>query len=526
MTALDILATGTDSPRKQRMLLQGLQKGPNRSVITTPNLSTFPQVDIPRGQSSILDSPKQIHLLGVGGAGVSGAARLLDAMGHSLTGFDREASDFSKPLEAEGIAIAYGDSNVAALPEGTQLVIRSAAVGDSDPQVVSAREKGITIMKYADVLGWMSRRFSVLGVAGTHGKTTSSWMLYHAMSGIDSLLADSDPQTRTGVLVGGLHGELRINAVAPEGSGPLVLEACEYDRTFLRIDPKGALITNVEADHLDYYGDLAAIHQAFACFASQVSSDGLLVVGSQVPDVVAESASCEVWRLGKEIQVETHNQRRGMSTFSVKGPGWNLSRVRLSVPGNFNVENAAVALSLAMGLAQRKGLDLQQAAEAAARGIQAFTGTVRRFESWGTPGGVELVHDYAHHPTEVRVTLETARRTMPGKPIHVLFQPHQHSRTARFLHDFVDALQGAARVVVADVYGARAHIDVNTAGAGELVDALIEAGVPAVRGGDLRQSSATFAHGLNGVCGALILGAGDIDGIKDELRNELALRCS
>ncbi|MDF1838664.1 MAG: Mur ligase family protein [Planctomycetota bacterium] len=495
-------------------------------MINSPTLSKLPRVDIPRGQSSLLDTPRKIHLLGVGGAGVSGAARLLDALGHTLTGYDREASAFSKPLEDAGFAIVYGASNVATLPEGTQLVIRSAAVGDDDPQVVRARERGLPIMKYAEVLGWMSRRFSVLGVAGTHGKTTSSWMLHHAMSGIDRLLADSDPQTRTGVLVGGLHSQLRINAVAPEGSGSLVLEACEYDRTFLRLDPSGAVITNVEADHLDYYGDLAAIHKAFACFASQVSSEGLLVVGGQVPDVVAESASCEVWKLGRELQVETHNQRRGHSTFSLKGPGWNLKRVQLAVPGNFNVENAAGALALAMGLAQRKGLDMEQAAEVASRGVQAFTGTVRRFESWGTPGGVEVVHDYAHHPTEVRVTLDTARRTMPGKPIHVLFQPHQHSRTARFLHDFADALNGAARVVVADVYGARTHIDNTGAGAGDLVDALIAAGVPAVRGGDLAQSVVTFAHGLTGVCGALILGAGDIDGIKDELRNELALRCS
>ncbi len=508
------------------MLLRALQKGPNRTVLTTLTLQTNPQVDIPRGETTFLDSPKRIHLVGVGGAGVSGAARLLHALGHSLTGYDREASAFSKPLEAEGLSIVYGTSSVASLPEGTQVLIRSAAVGDSDPQVVRAREWGIPVIKYAEVLGWMSGRYSVLGVAGTHGKTTSSWMLHHAMSGIDRLLAEKDPQTRTGVLVGGLHGKLRINAVPPEGSGSLVLEACEYDRTFLRLNPKGAMITNVEADHLDYYGDLAAIHKAFACFASQVHSEGLLIVGSQVPEVVAESASCEVWQLGKELQVETHNQRRGMSTFSLKGPGWLLPHMRLSVPGNFNVENAAGALALAMGLAGRRGLDMTKAAAAAAKGLRGFTGTVRRFESWGTPGGVELVHDYAHHPTEVSVTMDTARRTMPGKPIHVLFQPHQHSRTARFLHDFVKSLDGAARVVVADVYGARAHIDSTAAGAPELVDALIAAGIPAVRGGNLEQSTDTFLFGLTGVCGALILGAGDIDTIKDELQTQLAVRCS
>ncbi|MCA9003060.1 MAG: hypothetical protein KDB61_14140, partial [Planctomycetes bacterium] len=399
------------------------------------------------------------------------------------------------------------------LPEDVEIVIRSAAVGDDDPQVMVARERGLPVWKYAEFLGWLGHSLPVLAVAGTHGKTTSSWMLHHAMSGVDRLMGEG--ATRTGILVGGLHQQLRINAVAPEGPGSLVLEACEYDRTFLRLNPTGAIITNVEADHLDYYGDLAAIHKAFACFASQISSTGLLVVGSQVPDVVVEAAECDVWRIGKELVVETRNQRRGLSTFSLKGPGWNISRVQLALPGNFNVENAAGALALTMGLAQRRGLDLTRAAELASIGIQSFTGTVRRFESWGTHGGVEVVHDYAHHPTEVRVTLDTARRTMPGKPIHVLFQPHQYSRTARFLHEFADSLRGAARVVVADVYGARAHIDHTSAGADELVEALIHAGVPAVRGGDLLRSTETFAHGLKGVCGGLVLGAGDIDGIQD-----------
>ncbi|HPF15005.1 MAG TPA: Mur ligase family protein [Planctomycetota bacterium] len=493
--------------------------GHNMPVNTPSALDPLPQVRIPRGNAFVLDSPKQVHLLGAGGAGVSGAARLLFAQGHTLTGHDRERSPFSEPLESVGVRIRYGDSQAGLLPERTQVVVRSAAIGDSDPQVIEARRRGLQVLKYAEILGWLSQRYRVLAAAGTHGKTTSSWMLYHALQGVESMRG-------AGALVGGMHGDLRVNAIPPQGEGVLVVEACEYDRSFLRMQPRGAIITNVEADHLDYYGDLDAIHEAFACFASRVSTEGLLVLGSQVPEVVEQSAGCETWRLGREVQVEIQNKRGGRYTFGLKGPGWNLPRVRLAVPGSFNVENAALALALAMGRAQRKGLDLRVAGEGVADSIASFRGAARRFESWGTVGGVEMVHDYAHHPTEVRVTLEAARRTMPGKPIHVLFQPHQHSRTARFLNDFVDALHGAARVVVADVYGARAHIDVQAAGSQDLVDRLIAAGIPAVHGGSPAQSASTLAAGLQGACAALILGAGDIDGIQHELRSELALRCA
>ncbi len=484
-----------------------------------PQPSQLPDFQIPSRRGFVLDGAKRVHLLGAGGAGVSGAARLLLNQGHKLSGYDRGRSPFSEPLESIGVQIRYGDSNASSLPEGVQVVIRSAAIPDTDPQVVLARERNLPILKYADVLHWLSQMHRVLAVAGTHGKTSTSWLLHHALKGVEGMQG-------SGALVGGMHGKLRVNAIPPTGDCPLVLEACEYDRTFLRIQPRGAVITNVEADHLDYYGDLGKIHEAFARFALLVSSGGLLVVGDKVPEMVEEAAVCETWRLGRELQVEMLNQHQGMSTFRLKGPGWNIPKIRMGVPGIFNVENAALAAGLAMGRAARRGLDLTVSGNAIAQSIGEFGGAARRFESWGTVGGVEIVHDYAHHPTEVAVTLDAARRVMPGKPIHVLFQPHQHSRTARFLDEFVQSLKGAARVVVADVYGARAHIDGQAAGAKELVEGLVSVGIPAVHGGSPSQSASTLAAGLQGVSAALVLGAGDIDGIQHELRSALALRCA
>jgi UDP-N-acetylmuramate--alanine ligase len=206
------------------------------------------------------------------------------------------------------------------------------------------------------------------------------------------------------------------------------------------------------------------------------------------------------------------------------GPGFAVEALELGVPGRFNVDNASLALGLVVGLVSREWrLGPQFAGACAARGIAGYRGSLRRFEPWGEVGGIPVIHDYAHHPTEVRVTLEAARRVFPGRPLHVLFQPHQHSRTARFLDDFVASLRGAERVVVSDVYGARAHIDgENLAGAPELVGGLIASGVAAVHGGERSSSARAAIAGLTRNCALLVLGAGDIVDVKDELLEQLA----
>lgn len=473
--------------------------------------------------TSIADLPRRIHLLGAGGAGLSGAALILHAHGHDVSGQDRADSNFVTDLRSRGIDVVLGDSTAAMLPEDVQLVARSAAIGLDDPQVRAALARGIPVLKYAELLGKIGPARRTLAIAGTHGKTTTSWMTYHALRGIAEAAGRNGGAP--GALIGGTCRTVNANAVAPEPKGWFACEACEYDRSFLQISPEGAIVTNVEPDHLDYYGTLAAIEEAFARFVDRIHPDGLLVVGRDVPDRVVAASPCNVWRLGRELHIDLLGESHGFFRFRLRGPGWATPMVTLNVPGSFNVDNAALALGLSIGLAARHdGIDAEDAAAAAARTLHRYKGAMRRFEPWGTVGGVEVIHDYAHHPTEVRVTLEAARRTLPGKPLHVLFQPHQHSRTARFLEDFVEALRGADRVVVADVYGARAHIDSTSAGAPELVTRLNKAGVDAVLGGDPSSSVKKLCERLPAGGAALILGAGDIDLAKNELLEELALR--
>lgn len=464
--------------------------------------------------------PARVHLLGAGGAGVSGAALLLHRMGVEVTACDLAESEHTRMLREQGVPIEVGDAACARLPEDAELLVRSAAVPTSDPVVGAAAARGLGVLKYSELLGRVAPVGRTLAVAGTHGKTSTSWMLHHALTGI----ADH-AGPRPGAVVGGISVSLGVNAVSPELGGWFTAEACEYDRSFLNLAPRGALITNVEADHLDYFGDLDAIKSAFARFADRIHPDGLLVVGEDVPRSIEDVARCRVWRLGRDLKVQLLGERNGHFTMSLVGPEFHLPGVTLAVPGRFSVDNAALALGLAVDLAGASGgLEPSEAARHAARGLEQYVGCRRRFERWGRVGGVEVVHDYAHHPTEVRVTLEAARRVLPGRPLHVLFQPHQYSRTSRFLREFAESLRFADRVVVCDVYGARTHIDGEyTAGSQELVSEVRALGVEAAAGGSLQGSIEALAQGLPGDAAVLVLGAGDIGGIRYELLERLAL---
>ena len=470
--------------------------------------------------------PKRVHLLGAGGAGVSGLGRILAARGVKVSGHDRARSPMLAALSELGLAITLGDSAARHLPADAELVVRSAAIPEDDPQLRAALGRGTPVWKYAEALGRLCPAGRTLAVAGTHGKTGSSWMLWHALEGLGAHL--SAPVT--GALVGGTCRRLRTNALAGHRGGLFCVEACEYDRSFLQLGPSGAIVTNVEEDHLDYYGTYGAIKEAFARFVDRVAADGLVVLGREVPPEVEFAARATVWRLGRELDVELLGETRGAFCMRLLGPGWATPPVQLAIPGHFSVENAACALALAIGISARRAhVEPGAIAAAAAAGIERFAGVERRFEPWGSVeragGAVHVVHDYAHHPTEVRVTLEAARRAYPRVPLHVLFQPHQHSRTARFLEEFADALRFADHVVVADVYGARVHRDGDwCAGAPELVRALRRRGVSAEEGGNPALACARFAAALPAAAAAVVLGAGDIDGVKDALLARLGAR--
>lgn len=474
------------------------------------------------GRDLVPGIPEHVHLVGAGGAGLSGAARILLAHGHSITGHDAAETPFTEQLRELGVAVTIGDTP-RACPDEAQFVARSAAVPTDDPRVADALERGLPVKKYAELLARIVPAKRGLAVAGTHGKTTTSWLLYHALRGVADAAGVGAP--RPGALVGGTEMELGTNAIAEGPGGWFAVEACEYDRSFLHLAPAGAIVTNVEADHLDCYGSLEAVERGFARFADRVDPYGLLVAGRDVPERVTEATRARVWRIGHELEIDLLGETQGCFRFRLVGPGWATPDVALSVPGAFNVENAALAIALAVGQAAHAWhLPLDEAAAAAGRAVEAYRGAGRRFERWGVVDDIDVIHDYAHHPTEVRVTVEAARRVSGGGPIHVLFQPHQHSRTARFLPDFVESLRGVERVVVADVYGARKHIDAVGAGAEELASRLRRAGVEAVAGGDLAGSLEATLQRLPTFSTLLVLGAGDIDSIRNDLLEALSLR--
>lgn len=469
--------------------------------------------------------PREIHLIGIGGAGVSGAARILAARGHRVTGHDRAESELLRALDGL-VHVEVGPSTAASLPAGARLVVRSAAVPDRDPQVLAAHERGIPVIKYAELLGRLPAAGTGLAVAGTHGKTTTSWFLWHVLEALAKAGLGRGESRAPAALVGGLNGRLGSNAFAGERGGWFALEACEYDRSFLKLDPFGAIITNVEADHLDYYGSLAAIEAAFASFLVKTDAAGLVVLGQGVPPGVEEAAHAEVWRLGRELTLVDEGPIEGRRRFILRGPGWATPPVHLAVPGAYNVTNAALALGLAIGLATRRAPreEWPRIAAVAAAGAMSFEGAGRRFESWGLFGGIEVVHDYAHHPTELACLLSAAREAFAGRELCLLFQPHQASRTARLLEDFAAVLADCDRLIVAPVYGARLHIDGhNAAGAPELAAAVEALGGRAAAAGSLPESIQLFVEELADARDpvAFVVGAGDIEEAREPLSRAL-----
>ncbi len=472
--------------------------------------------------------PRRIHLLGAGGAGVSAVARLLVDHGHSVSGHDRAESEHTARLRDMGVALEVSPQESARLPDDAELVVRSAAISLDDVSVRAALERHTPVLKYAEALGRVAPIGRTLAIAGTHGKTTTSWMTYYALRGLhEAVLERGDAAALApGAIIGGACRALRTNAITPASRGWFAVEACEYDRSFLSLTPQAAVITNIEEDHLDYYGTLEAIKGAFMRFADRVAPGGVLVLGRDVPRGMGTAARCPVWRLGRELKVQLVGERAGCFSFKLEGPQFATGPIELGAPGHFNVDNAACAIALVVASAAKAhGLTPQEAADAAARGVARYAGAERRFEPWGEVAGAIVIHDYAHHPTEVRVTLETARRAFPGRALHVLFQPHQHSRTAHFLKEFAESLRMADRVIVADVYGARVHIDgEHMAGAPELIECLAELGVDAVAGGDPRSAAHVAADGVVSPSALLVLGAGDIVHVQHDLLADLADR--
>lgn len=384
-----------------------------------------------------LDEIKSIHFVGIGGIGMSGLAEVLALAGVSASGCDLKRSAATDVLTQHGIPVAIGHD--PAHVAGNDLVVVTSAVKGEHPELEAARIAGIRVMKRAELLGVVVNSQRSIGVAGTHGKTTTSAM-------ISVVLEEAGLQPT--VLVGGVVRNFETNA--KRGGGELlVVEADEYDRTFHHLKPEIAVITNIEADHLEYYGSLEAIVEAFRIYAGGVRRGGV-VIGcaddEHVGRLLRHSERRSVgYGLSERADIRATNVEfsdRG-SSFDVPGVGF----FKLFIPGEHNVRNALAAIAVA------RELGIGDSAIAAA--LAKFIGVERRFQVLGEYLGAVVVDDYAHHPTEIRATLEAARGGYPNRRIVALFQPHLYSRTRDFAREFGEALSIADVPLVAPIYAAR-----------------------------------------------------------------------
>jgi UDP-N-acetylmuramate--alanine ligase len=453
---------------------------------------------------SLLESsdPRPVHFVGVAGAGMSALAELFLRRGVPITGCDANPAG-ADDLRRLGVSVE--SHNPAHVDQARALVVTSAMPKDH-PELVRARERGIPVIRRAEALGEVTVGRELVAVAGTHGKTTTTVMTATALAA-----AGRDPTA----LVGGRVASWQGNLLA--GSERLyVVEADEYDRSFLALTPTVAVVTNVEADHLDIYTDLADIKRTFAQFARGARSI-VLCADDAGANSLATPSSTEVIRYGitspdaRLVATLVETSPAG-SSFDVLYDDERLGRVQLAVPGRHNVLNSLAAIGSGLAL----GADFAPMA----RGLATFTGAERRFQRLGEARGVTVVDDYAHHPTEIAATLAAARAAFDGRRLVAAFQPHLYSRTRDFAKEFGQSLAAADAVYLTEIYPAREQ-PIEGVTATLVADAIAAAGGTLAWRGERGGLADALASGVRDGDVVLTIGAGDVTKTGPELLQRL-----
>lgn len=397
----------------------------------------------------MLQVGQHIHIVGIGGFGMSAIARVLVQQGYTVSGSDLRANDLTRDLERAGVTVCQGHD--AAHIAGADVVVTTSAAAGDNPEIVAARAQGIPVLRRRDLLGELMAQRTGIAIAGTHGKTTTTALLAHVL-----IETGRDPT----YIIGGVM--LTTGTNAGVGQGPyFVIEADEYDHMFLGLQPRVAAVLNIEHDHPDCFPTLADVIAAFTEFTDRLPEDGLLVVCTD--DGAARTLGQRRWLMGRPVvryslddpsaewfASELTTGAAGEAGFTVTYRGEVLGQARLSLAGRHNVLNALAVIAITHHL----GIPFEQIAAA----LVTFQGTQRRAEIMGQAGGVTVINDYAHHPTAIRVTLD-AQRARPGlQRLWAVWQPHTYGRMRTLADDFAGAFGAADVVLVTDVYSVREQV--------------------------------------------------------------------
>ena len=388
--------------------------------------------------------PVHVHFIGIGGISMSGLAEILLDECFTISGSDNKESSLTRHLEGLGAKVFIGQRS-SNIEDDVQVVVYTAAIHKDNEEYQEAVRRNLPMLSRAELLGQLMTNYETpIAVAGTHGKTTTTSMLSHIL-----LAGEKDPTISVGGILKAIHGNIRVGS-----SEIFVTEACEYTNSYHHFFPKISLILNVEADHMDFFKDIDDIRKSFHTFAKLLPPDGTLIINGEISHLneILTDLNCHV------LIYDLHNadadfsaadirhDDKGNVSFELLVKGRKAGHIRLSVNGLHNVSNALAAIAAA------SLLDIPM--EKIQEGLLSFEGTDRRFQYKGDVNGFHIVDDYAHHPTEIRATLEAAK-SYPHKETWCIFQPHTYSRTKAFFHEFVDALSLADHVVLADIYAAR-----------------------------------------------------------------------
>lgn len=416
--------------------------------------------------------PIHIHFIGIGGISMSGLAKLLKTKGFAVSGSDWTYSALTEELTALGIPVALGQRAENITPD-IDLVVYTAAVSSENAELAAAKNAGIPTLVRADLLGQIMKHYPhAVGIAGTHGKTTTTSLL-------SMLLLDGglDPTISVGGIVDAIGGNLRIG-----NSEYFVAEACEYTNTFLSLFPTDAIILNIEEDHLDFFKDIDDIRASFAKYIALVPAGGTVCINAEISqcDALFETASCEMALYGiaeNSTDSTSSHLDYAAANISYDGNGCGsydlivhdkyICRISLGIPGKHNISNSLPAIALAM----KYGVPI----ESIQATLASFHGTKRRFEYKGSLDGVRIYDDYAHHPTEIRATLTAAQSFDRGRII-TIFQPHTYTRTKALLPEFAEALSLSDVIVLADIYASREKNADKTISSADLQTKLLEKG--------------------------------------------------